>query len=318
MIEVQDLCFDYPGKRAVDHVSINISPNTITALVGPNGAGKTSLLRCLCALELPLHGTVKINGYQTDRFPRKVHQVCSYLSDFYGLYEQLTVRQNLSYAAWSHHCTDNINALVEKTAKRLALWQYIDSQAAKLSRGLRQRLAIGQTIIHQPKVLLLDEPAAGLDPEARFNLSQLLLQLQSEGMTIIVSSHILSELEDYSSHMIVLQEGQLVKQCTLGDTPSSNLNKRILKLELTKDASLYVDLLKSIPNLQVLSSQANTVILAFEGDVQSQQQLLKTLIEKDIPVLSIQEQKQNMQDIYMSVSRELKAQSEAKDKSKKE
>ncbi len=318
MIEVKDLCFDYPGKRAVNHVSLNISPNTITALVGPNGAGKTTLLRCLAALELPLHGTITIDGWQTDRFPRKVHQFCSYLSDFYGLYDQLTVTQNLFFFAQSHHCSGDIEKLVTETIKRLDLTEYKEVTARKLSRGLRQRLAIAQTIIHQPKVLLLDEPAAGLDPEARFHLSKLLLTLQKEGMTIIVSSHILSELEDYCSHMIVLQEGQLVNQSNLVEDSKKGASLT-LKVEFTTNASELSDTLKSLPHIIVKSLQGNFAILELDINQLSQQALLKSLVEKGLPVLSIHEQKQRMQDVYIELSERHKAQEKtSKDKSTKE
>ncbi|MBS0290369.1 MAG: ABC transporter ATP-binding protein [Proteobacteria bacterium] len=311
MIEVKDLCFDYPGKRALDHVSFTITPNTITALVGPNGAGKTTLLRCLAALDRPLHGSIKIDGWETDRFSRQIHEVCSYLSDFYGLYDELTVTQNLTFFAWSHHCEDNIDKQVKETAKRLDIWEYRDVAAGKLSRGLRQRLAIAQTLIHRPKILLLDEPSAGLDPEARFHLSQMLIQLQKEGMTIIVSSHILSELEDYSSHMIVLDEGLLVKQCGLTDHQSTN-NKITLKVEFSEDVALHMPVIQSLSDVNVKSYEKQTVILELQGNQQSQQQLLKTLIEKQLPIISVQEQKQRMQDVYLDITKQ-KAKAKAKE-----
>jgi len=218
MITVENLCFDYPGKRAIDNVSFTIEPNTITALVGPNGAGKTTLLRCLAALELPFQGKITIDTWQTDHFPRKVHAISSYLSDFFGLYDELTVAQSLKFFAWSHlYPPEQVSGVVESTAKRLEIWDYQNITVGKLSRGQRQSLAIALTILPQPKVLFLDEPASGLDPAARANLSKLLLSLQKEGMTIIVSSHILAELEEYSTHMIMMENGKIVMQGALSD-----------------------------------------------------------------------------------------------------
>ncbi len=318
MIEINDLCFDYPGKRAINHVSLTISPNTITALVGPNGAGKTTLLRCMAALELPMHGTVKIHGFETDRFPRKVHQVCSYLSDFYGMYNQLSVKQNLLFFAKSHHCKENIDSAVEETAKRLQIWEYKDTPAGKLSRGLRQRLAIAQTIIHKPKILLLDEPAAGLDPEARFHLSKLMLTLQKEGITIIVSSHILSELEDYSTDMIVLQEGKLINHSTL--VQQNNTSALItVKIEFAQEATNFNNVLNELNHVKIKSLQGKVAIVELEANQLSQQVLLKTLMNKELPVVSITEQKQRMQDVYMTLSEQHKEQNKkSKDKPNKE
>lgn len=314
MITVENLCFDYPGKRALDHVSFTITPGTITALVGPNGAGKTTLLRCLSALESPMLGNITVDGWDTDRFPRNVHQVSSYLSDFFGLYDELTVAQHLKFCALSFHCpTDQIKTLIEDAAKRLNIWEYKDVAAGKLSRGLRQRLAIAQTILHKPKILFLDEPASGLDPEARYNLSKLLLSLQKEQMTLVVSSHILAELEDYCTHMIVLHDGKMVKHCQLSDYQSSQKNTIILRVTFTDKAERYAEVLKTIPHVTVISFEQNTAILEFQGNTQDQQALLKILVEKALPVISVQEQKQRMQEVYLNIAQE----SEKKEKAKK-
>lgn len=238
MIAVNGLSFDYPEKRALDHLSFSLAPNTITALVGPNGAGKTTLLRCLSALDSPTLGSIAIDGIDAERFPQKIHEIVSYLPDIFGLYDTLTVKQNLIFFAKSHLVPFNkIEECIEKTIDALQLKEYLSKPAGKLSRGLRQRLAIGITIIHQPKILLLDEPASGLDPEARFHLSKLLLSLQKNGMTLIVSSHILSELEDYSTHMLILDESKIVSQTDLSQLKRENHSGKSLQ-------EIYMDLIK--------------------------------------------------------------------------
>ena len=184
MIEVRDLVYEYPAKRALEGVSLSVAPQTITALVGPNGAGKTTLLRCLAALEPPYSGKVEIDGLDTGEAPRQIHAKLGYLPDFYGLYDDLSVRRCLTYAARAHGIAAALApAAVEKAARGVGVADRLESRAGELSRGLRQRLAIGQAIVHEPKVLLLDEPAAGLDPQARRDLSTLLLSLRDGGMT---------------------------------------------------------------------------------------------------------------------------------------
>jgi ABC-2 type transport system ATP-binding protein len=208
MIEVENLVYEYPTARALKGVSLRVPDQTITALVGPNGAGKTTLLRCLAALEYPYSGRVLIDGLDTSHSPRDIHARMGYLPDFYGLYDDLTVRRCLTYAARSHGiASDAAPRAVEKAAGRVGLLDRLDSKSGELSRGLRQRLGIGQAIVHEPHVLLLDEPAAGLDPQARRDLSSLLLTLRDGGMTLVVSSHILAELEDYCSEMIIIENG---------------------------------------------------------------------------------------------------------------
>jgi ABC-2 type transport system ATP-binding protein len=197
MIAVRGLVFDYPGIRALDDVSFSLEPETITALVGPNGAGKTTLLRCLAGLDMPFAGEVTVAGLDVRREPRQSHRHMGFLADNAGLYDDLTVEQCLRYraAALGLPASERDRA-VQHAAQGLVIADRLHQKAGTLSRGLRQRLAIAETIVHHPQVLLLDEPASGLDPESRVGLADTLRRLKREGMTIIVSSHILSELED--------------------------------------------------------------------------------------------------------------------------
>ena len=217
IIEVIDLTFDYPGFRALSSVSLRIEPGTVTALVGPNGAGKTTLLRCIAALDTPLSGTVRVAGLDVYESPREVHRLMGFLSDNFGLYGDLTVAQGLEYAARSQGLAAKDVALaVKTTAGRMGLGDKLQHLASTLSRGQRQRLAIGQAIIHSPQVLLLDEPASGLDPEARSALAGVFKALQAQGMTLLVSSHILAELDEYSTHMLALNQGRVLEHRALG------------------------------------------------------------------------------------------------------
>lgn len=229
MISVKNLTFDYPGKRALHHLSFDIEPGTITAVLGPNGAGKSTLFRCLAALETPSSGQIQVNKLDVLEYPREAHAQMGYLPDFYGLYDSLTVSQCLAYQAMVQNIKPNEQASkILRTAQRMQIEDQLSQEAGSLSRGQRQRLAIAQAIIHHPKVLLLDEPASGLDPEARRHLSQLLVLLSQEGITILISSHILAELQDYCSHMLIIREGHLIKHCSV-DGLSKNMLETYLE-----------------------------------------------------------------------------------------
>jgi ABC-2 type transport system ATP-binding protein len=211
MIDAENLVFDYPSGRALHGVGFVVRAGAVLALVGPNGAGKSTLMRCIAALDVPTEGVVNVLGYDTSKHPREIHAALGYLSDTFGLYDALSVRQALTYAARSRGVSAaETEAAVLAAAARVGLSERLESLAGELSRGLRQRLAIGQTIVHRPRVLLLDEPASGLDPDARKSLSDLILSLAADGMTIMVSSHILSELDDYCTEMLMLDEGRIV------------------------------------------------------------------------------------------------------------
>jgi ABC-2 type transport system ATP-binding protein len=219
LIEVTDLCFDYPGFRALNGVSLRIARGSVTALVGPNGAGKTTLMRCIAALDAPLSGHVRVGGLDVHEHPREAHKLMGYLSDSFGLYAELTVAQSLAYAARSQGLPSaEVAAAVARTAQQLGLKDKLQVKTGSLSRGQRQRVGIGQAIIHAPQVLLLDEPASGLDPEARSSLAGVFRSLQARGMTLLVSSHILAELDEYSTHMLALNEGRVLEHRSLGHT----------------------------------------------------------------------------------------------------
>ncbi|MXN27706.1 ABC transporter ATP-binding protein [Delftia sp. CH05] len=210
MIKVSQLVFEYPGHRALDGVSVHIAAGTVTALVGPNGAGKSTLMRCIAGLDQPLSGQVQVHGIAVQEQPREVHRHLGYLSDFFGLYDRLSVRRCLQYAALSMGVLPSeAPQRVAHVAGQLGLADLLERLPTELSRGQRQRVAIGQAIVHQPRVLLLDEPASGLDPEARASLSRLMRALQAQGMTLIVSSHILSELDEYCTHILSLRGGRV-------------------------------------------------------------------------------------------------------------
>lgn len=216
LLLVNNLTYDYPGKRALNNVSFKIEPRTITALVGPNGAGKSTLLRCLAGLDLPLQGRINIDQIDVLNNPREAHALMGYLPDSYGLYEDLTVHQCLLYQAMAHSITKHlISNRIQETAEALEIQQHLNQEVGSLSRGQRQRVAIAQTLLHQPKLLLLDEPATNLDPEARHQLAQIFKNLAETGVTLLVSSHILAELEDYCTDMLVLREGKLMAQCNI-------------------------------------------------------------------------------------------------------
>lgn len=209
IIQVENLIFDYPNKRALKNVTFCIERNTIVGLVGPNGAGKTTLLRCLAGLDKPLSGNILLDGIDVIENPRLGHRKVGYLSDFFGLYGDLTVTQHLEYMCDAHNIAAAGDRLI-RILMDVGLTEQADKKAAELSRGMRQRLGIAMSIIHNPECLLLDEPASGLDPEARHALSGLLLKLQASGMTIICSSHILAELEEYSNHMLIIEGGNCI------------------------------------------------------------------------------------------------------------
>jgi ABC-2 type transport system ATP-binding protein len=299
MIEISNLTFDYPGHRALNDVTLSVPNGSVTALVGPNGAGKTTLMRCIAGLETPLTGSIIVAGMDVIEQPREVHRVMGYLSDFFGLYQDLTVARCLEYAAASQGLPEaDIPAAIERTAQRLDLSERLHQTAGSLSRGLRQRVAIGQAIIHQPKMLLLDEPASGLDPEARASLALLFRQLQADGMTLLVSSHILAELDEYSTHMLALRDGRILENRELKPAHVAETH-RTLHLDLAQPDERLPQWLEGYAEVALQQANASHAEFDFQGDLQAQSAMLKAMIHEGFAVSSLAEHKENLQQSYL-------------------
>ena len=301
-ISVCGVVYIYPGTRALDNVSFEITRGTVTALVGPNGAGKTTLLRCLAGLDRPLTGSITVAGIDVLEEPRLAHASMGYLSDFFGLYDTLTVRQSLAHAASANGVADAaVDATVTRTAERLDIADRLDQRCSALSRGLRQRVAIGQAIVHAPAVLLLDEPASGLDPEARHTLAALFTRLRDEGMTLIVSSHILAELDEYSTHMLVLRAGKIIEHRPLGiaGNGGTRANERHVRVTLAAAHAHWRETLDAIASARVIEAGERDALLSIQGDAVEQARVLRELISAGAPVASFVEETENLHQSYL-------------------
>lgn len=297
-IEISSLSYSFLEHRALEAVSASISPGEITALVGPNGAGKTTLLRCIAGLDLPHQGSVTIAGFDTRSQPREVFRRIGYLSDSFGLYDSLTVKDCLIHAAGIRSLHgDHASKEISRVIEQLSLERLLTKRTAVLSRGERQRTGIAQAIIHSPAVLLLDEPASGLDPEARAQLATLLKRLKAGGMTVLVSSHILSELSEYSDYMLTLSHGRCLGNIALGAHPEG-ISAR-LRIEVLAEAERAELLLRSHAQISQLHCSANTFECLFSGSPEQQAALLRQLIESRIAVTSCAATRTSMEQVYL-------------------
>lgn len=289
--------FEYPGVRALDEVSFEVPTGSVTALVGPNGAGKTTLLRCLAGLERPMLGSIEVAGVDVLDEPRAVHRRVGFLSDFFGLYDALTVAQCFQHAAASHGVAASaLKEAVQLTAQRMGLEELLGRRAGELSRGQRQRVAIGQALIHAPAVLMLDEPASGLDPEARHSLAQLFTRLRAEGITLLVSSHILAELDEYSTHMLVLREGRIIENRALVAEAEGRTRVR---LALAQASDALPGLLAAQPGVRVLEIAPAAAVVELSGGPQALAGLLRALVQAGLPVCECVPERENLHDSYL-------------------
>jgi ABC-2 type transport system ATP-binding protein len=304
MIEVRDLVYEYPNKRALHGVNLSVRPQTIVALAGPNGAGKTTLMRCMAALEMPYAGSASIDGLDTTASPREVHARLGYLPDFFGLYDDLSLKRCLIYAARSHGFSQSAaEEAAVKAAARVGVLDRLETLAAELSRGLRQRLAIGQAIVHEPKVLLLDEPASGLDPQARRDLSKLLVSLKDQGMTLVVSSHILSELEDYSTEMIIMDDGRIAGGGVMKVREDARPSLRVQLARARNDLGPF---LSAQTGVELMQSDDLSATFKFQGNADARVRLVRLIVAGGFEVLSFGDAPRQLEAAYFAEVKNLK------------
>jgi ABC-2 type transport system ATP-binding protein len=300
MVEVEGLYYRYATLQALHNVSFTLQEGSITALIGSNGSGKSTLLRCMAALDSPYQGTIKLWGQDTRDDPRACHRMLGYLSDQFGMYDNLTVQQSLVYMAVAHRLpSPEVSGIdrVAEVATQLDLTDRLNQRVGELSRGFRQRVAIGQAIIHRPKLLLLDEPAAGLDPEARQELSDLLKEMGRQGMTIVVSSHILEELEKYSTHVLRMATGEVTGFDALNNYQKDH--SQVLRLLFSRPALKVEETLKKQPNVSNIVLNGDWCEFVFKGKITEQSTLLMNLVNAGLPIAEMTVVKKHLQDRYL-------------------
>jgi len=211
-IETQDLTKNYGKATVVDHLNFHVKENEVFGLLGPNGAGKTTTILMLLGLTEPASGTVKVLGFNPNREPLKVKRLTGYLPESVGFYEDLTARENLEFIADLNHINLTVtNQRIDELLKVVGLEKEKNKTVGQFSRGMKQRLSIARVLLHDPKVLLLDEPASGLDPRARIEIRELLKELKKMGKTILISSHILPEIQAMADEVAIIAAGRLVR-----------------------------------------------------------------------------------------------------------
>jgi ABC-2 type transport system ATP-binding protein len=298
-IRVRDLIYEYPGHRALHGVGFDIEYGSVTALAGPNGAGKTTLMSCIAALSTPFSGQIQVHGVDVLEHPREGHRHIGYLKDFFGLYDALSVQRTLWHAARSQGIPPGkCEEAVARVTRQLDLGDLLARPAGTLSRGQRQRLAIARALVHRPPVLLLDEPASGLDPEARDRLAQLMRRLRDEGMTLMVSSHILAELAEYSTDMMIIRDGRVLEQRAIDGREGA-----WLRLELALPVAHIPAAVLAFSGVQQGELDAHAIRLRFEGDAGQRAALLRLCLDQGLAICGFSPEDQGLQDEYLRTVR---------------
>jgi len=303
MIDIQNLRVDFDRVTALDSVQMRAGTGEVLGLVGPNGAGKTTLFKAILGLIEPSAGSVLVGGIDVALHPDDARRVIGFMPDFSPLYEQLTVNEFMelfakSYCIPSAQRAPAINEkleLVGLTEKRQAFLK-------GLSRGMRQRLMLAKTLLPEPAVLLLDEPASGLDPQGRILLKDIILGLKSTKRTIVISSHILSEMSEFCTGIAVLEKGRVVVQGRIDEVAAAMLGQARIELRYLNMSDGARDVLRNAEGCKVLADLDKNMSIELAGGDEGAARLLSTLIAAGAVISSFARTTAGIEDIYRKIA----------------
>ena len=310
MIRVENLSKEYDsptGKGApivaANQLSFEVASGEIFGLVGPNGAGKTTTLKMICGLVVPTAGSVSVNGVDVERQPEEAQRHLGYLADFFSLYDDLKVWEYLDYFARAYKMDRYlISKRVDELIERLDLKTKRDAMIGGLSRGMKQRVGLGRAIVHDPPLLVLDEPAAGLDPKARVELKELLRELQRAGKTIFITSHILSDLEEICSSIAIIEKGGLLRIGRLEDVMREGKAARRVRIRFAAPGFAASEWLNARPGVSSVAAANAEVTFNFTGSDMELAELVRGLISAGAPVCGVEELAETLEELYSRVS----------------
>jgi ABC-2 type transport system ATP-binding protein len=304
MINTLGLTKYYDTRPAVRDVSLYVPAGEICGLIGPNGAGKTTLLKMLAGLLRPTSGKIEVGGIEVGTEPKLLHQIVGYVPDTFGLYDELTVRHFMQYFARAHSVPQaQVERRIGGVLELTNLTSKYEEPVGALSRGMRQRLVIAKTLLHAPKVLLLDEPASGLDPVARMDLCDLIKELGALGTTLIVSSHILTELADFCTSVVIMEQGHVIRSGRIEELVEKLSNGLPLRIEMTdaQAARALAESLEGKEELRDIIVEGARIDCAFQGERRALATLHREIVLMHDGVVSFYERRLTIEDVFMAV-----------------
>lgn len=303
MLEIKDLVKKYGSFTAVDGLCLHVSEGSIFGFVGPNGAGKTTTMRIMAGLLPATSGSIWMEDVDLTKNPRLLRSKIGYMPDFFGVYDNLKVTEYMDFYAGAYEIPykerpaliDDLLEIVDLSQKKE---EYVDS----LSRGMKQRLCLARSLIHDPKLLILDEPASGLDPRARVEMKEILKQLQQMGKTVIISSHILPELAEMCTEVGIIDRGRLAAQGTVQEIMKRLVQKRTIYIRPVEQVEKAAAILREQPSVQDIVENTMDLEFHFDGSDQMLANILRQIIDAGVPVVTFKEKEGNLEEVFMQVT----------------
>jgi ABC-2 type transport system ATP-binding protein len=308
MIKTQDLTKAYGDLHAISNLTLELDEGDLFGFIGPNGAGKTTTMRILATLLQPSWGEGSVCGYSIYTHPKEIRRLIGYMPDFFGVYDDMKVIEYLEFFAAAYRikgparrkvCNEMLD-LVDLGYKR-------DAFVTSLSRGMTQRLGLARVLLHDPKVLLLDEPASGLDPRARIEIRGLLKELRKLGKTIMVSSHILPELADICNKVGIIERGVLLVNADVSDVMKQVRQRTLLHVRVVGDPEAAAKLLEQSELVESVEIRAGTILVTLAKDVEDYSDLPTELIRAGHKLTAFKEDEINLETAFMALTKGITA-----------
>lgn len=303
MLEIKNLRKKYGNFQALDGLDLTIERGELFGFVGPNGAGKTTAIKIITGLLMPDEGSVFIDGLDAVGDSRSLRQKIGYVPDYFGVYDNLKVSEYMEFFASCYgieglRARQRISLLLEQ----MKLEDKADFFVDGLSRGMKQRLCLARALIHDPQLLVLDEPASGLDPRTRVEYTAALKELREQGKTLFVSSHILSELSELCTGIGIIEQGKMVLQGNMEQIFDRVNSSNPLLISVFSNKEKALALLKSHPCVQTISVNDEEIKVGFIGDRQDEAMLLQQMIDADVMISGFMREKGSLESIFMQIT----------------
>ena len=306
MIELTGFGKDYGDFTAVQSLDLKIEEGEMFGFIGPNGAGKSTSIRFLATLLRATRGEGTVNGFSVSKEPMDVRRSVGYMPDAFGVYDGMKVWEFLDFFAVAYQIgRTQRKRVIADVLELLDLTYKRDDFVNGLSRGMKQRLCLAKTLVHDPPVLILDEPASGLDPRARVEVKALLKELRRMGKTILISSHILTELADCCTSIGIIERGKLLMHGPMDEVYNRIRGNQMIEARFGKNFDKGLSIVRSDPNVRDVEVDGDKISIEFaEADV-NPSELLKALISNDVEVINFGRKDPNLEDVFMMVTKGL-------------
>lgn len=303
MIQTENLSKQYGKLHALTDLTLKIEQGKVFGFIGPNGAGKSTTMMILSTLLSPSSGKAYVAGFDVEKDPKAVRQSVGYMPDFFGVYDNLKATEYLDFYAGAYNIPESRRtALIADLLELVNLSNKADAYVDSLSRGMKQRLGLARCLVHSPQVLILDEPASGLDPRARIEMREILKQLRSMGKTILISSHILPELAELCDEIGVIEKGRLIACGPVDEVSVGTRGISVMLLKVLDKEEQAEKIMQDSPYVRRLDNKSSHFRFHFTGTEMDKVVLLQQLITAEVPVCHFGESKENLEDVFLAIT----------------